>query len=98
LSETAARCPPRAQSKSSPRPSHPWRILRLNRLRRSSRAGLVVIRAVALGLGVGLGHVLALLGLAIPTIRRTVVHLGGGVDPHLIRSAAGSWRLARRGS
>lgn len=52
-------------------------------------AGLVAARAHAGGLGVGFGHVFALLGFAVVAIARAVVDLGAGVGPHLVRAAAG---------
>jgi hypothetical protein len=59
------------------------------------RAGLVVVRTIALSLRVGFAHVLTLFGLAIPPVACAVVHLGGRVDPDHSRAAAGSRGLAR---
>src|ERR1700761_1921616 len=64
------------------------------RSRTSHRGSNVLLRAalarVALGthgLGVGLGHVFSLFGLAIVAVAIAVVDLGGGVDPDEARAA-----------
>ena len=61
-------------------------------------AGLAVIGMIALGNRIGLGHVLAGLGLAIPPIRGAVVHLAGAIHPDETRSAAGCLSHARSGT
>jgi len=52
------------------------------------RAGLAVIGAEALRLRRRFAHVLALLGLAVPAITRTVVDLRRCIDPHEARTSA----------
>src|SRR5450759_3345934 len=61
-------------------------------------AGLAVISAIALGDRIRLGHVGAVLGFAVPTIRRAVIHLTAGVDPHLAGTAARRLSHRRGGS
>jgi len=45
-------------------------------------AGFTVIGLGALSRRLRLGHVLAFLGLAVPLVARTVIHLRALVDPH----------------
>jgi hypothetical protein len=56
---------------------------------------LAVIRTIALRHGIRLGHVLPMLGLAVPAVARTVIHLGTRIDPYLAGSATRS--RCRRG-
>ena len=60
------------------------------RRRRSDGAGLAARGVEALGLGVGLAHVTALLGLAVVAVALAVVDLGCLVGPHLASAAARS--------
>src|SRR6516165_3009465 len=53
-------------------------------------ASFSVIRLGPLRLRLGLGHVSALLGLAVPPRARAVVDMAVGVDPNL--AVAGWWR------
>src|SRR3984893_17745771 len=61
-----------------------------NRL--SLLAGLAVRRMEALGLRIGLGQVLAALGLAVPLVRRAVIRPGRLVHPHHAGAATRSRR------
>ena len=57
-----------------------------------------MVGAKALGLGIGLAHVLAFLGLAIPLIALAMVDLGLRVNPYLAwtttRCSSGRWGLS----
>ena len=59
-------------------------------------AGLAVIGVIALGYRIGLRHVLAALGLAVPLIGGAVVDLAAGIDPDQAGSTAGRLRHRRR--
>jgi len=53
-------------------------------------ASFPVVRPGALRLGLRLGHVTAVFGLAIPTVTGAVIDLAGGIDPDLISAATGA--------
>jgi hypothetical protein len=53
-------------------------------------ASLSAVRPSALCLRLHLGHVTALLGLAILPVTRAVIHLAGGIDPDLTGAVTGS--------
>src|SRR5271155_1640703 len=53
--------------------------------------GIPVIGPCSLGLSLCLGHIGALLGLAVPPGTGAVVYLAGGIDPHLTGGTCGCW-------
>ena len=66
--------------------------------RRLRSANLSVVWPSALLLSLRLGHVAALLGLAVPSGAGAVIHFAAGVDPNLARAPnrARNGALARR--